>query len=164
MQKPRAKELKEIKEAIKDLKSHRSYTKSLANDIKKRYAESLASAKGNSLLDRWERERLEQMQAKEIGKLYDDMGMDITIHIIYTDGTECIAYGAEIVAGEITPKLQHIAYASYLDGYTEYDTLTGCLDTRWNAETDEGIEERDEYFSQVEIMYGTAWGRKHRAS
>ena len=82
------------------------------------------------------------------------------IHIIYKDGSECVASGTEIVTGEITPKMQNIAYANYSDGYVEYDTLTGILvddetDFFGDLSTDEGIEARENYYNMIEIKYGT---------
>ena len=88
-------------------------------------------------------------------------GNDTTIQIIYTDGTECNVTGAEIVTGEITPRLQQIAYASYQDGCTIFDTLTGCLDDKWDMEEDSGCEEREEYFNNIERTFKTKWGMTH---
>jgi hypothetical protein len=174
--KPRAKELREIKDAIREFKNNRDYVKAEAGEIAKGYEEGIAEYRARLKLDGnwrenyWENywtmkeiERRENMRDKEIYDLYETYGNDATIHIIYTDGSECIASGTEIIAGEVTPKMQHIAYASYQDGWTEYDTLTGCLDDVWNLEEDEGFEVREQYFNSVEILFNTAWGRKHKA-
>jgi predicted transcriptional regulator len=164
MTKPLAKELKAIKEVIKDFKDNRTYAKREEKQIIKKYAEKLAEYDSNNWYDHSIINSLTERQNKEINNLYDMYGNDATIHIIYNDGTECIAQGTEIVAGDIIPKLQHIAYASYQDGYTEYDTLTGCLDDRWNLEEEEGFQAREQYFNEVEIKFNTTWGRKHQAS
>lgn len=164
-EKPLAKELKEIKEAIKDFKDNRSFAKREEKKIIKQYAEKLKEYNSQNWVDRNFINTIEQRRELEIYKLYEMYGNDATIHIIYTDGSECIASGTEIVAGEITPKLTNIAYASYQDGYTIFDTLSGNMDDKWDVKI-EGEDEidwdaREEYFNEVEIKFNTAWGRKH---
>lgn len=160
--KPRAKELREIKEAIRDFKDSRESAKWQEEKIIRNYAEKIAEYNPESWIDRQTIKCLERQRENEIYKLYESYGNDATIHIIYTDGSECIASGTEIVSGEITPKMRHIAYAHYQDGWTEFDTLTGNLDDVWNLEEDAGIEAREQYYNSVEIKFGTAWGRKHK--
>lgn len=162
--KPRAKELREIKDAIREFKYNREFAKRQEEKIILKYAEKTAEYDLKSWIDHRTIEILEQRRDREIYELYENYGNDATIHIIYTDGSECIVSGTEIVAEEVTPKLQHIAYASYQDGWTEYDTLTGNLDDVWNLEEDEGIEAREQYYNDVEIKFGTAWGMKHRTA
>ena len=162
--KPRAKELREIKEAIRCFKDSREDVKLWEERITQRYAEEIAQYNPESWIDRESIKLLEARREREIQETYDSFGNDATIHIIYTDGSQCIVSGLEIVAGEVTPKMQHIAYASYQDGWTEYDTLTGCLDDVWNLEEDEGIEAREQYFNSVEIQFNTDWGRKHKTA
>jgi len=170
--KPRAKELREIKEAIREFKNARKYADAQAAEIARGYEDSIAEYRAQLKPDGgWSNywtmkdiERLESTRDREIYNLYESYGNDATIHIIYTDGSECIASGTEIVTGEITPKMQHIAYAHYQDGWTEYDTLTGCLDDIWNLEEDEGVEAREQYFNSVEIQFNTAWGRRHKTA
>lgn len=162
--KPRVKELREIKDAIRDFKGNRESARWQEEKIIRKYAERIAEYDTENWINHRTIEIIEQRRDREIYELYENYGNDATIHIIYTDGGECIASGTEIVAGEITPKLQHVAYAHYQDGWTEYDTLTGNLDDIWNLEEDEGIEARERYYSDVEIKFGTAWGRKHKTA
>jgi len=168
IEKPLAKELKEIKEAIKDFKGNRSFAKRQEKQIIQKYSEKLKDYDLQNWVDRNFINTLEQRLQSDIYNLYEMFGNDTTIQIIYTDGTECNVTGTEIVAGEITPKLQQIAYASYQDGYTIFDTLSGNLDTKWDieieGETEIDWEARDEYFNQVEIKFGTKWGVKHKAN
>jgi len=122
--KPRAKELREIKEAIREFKNARKYVDAQAAEIARGYEDSIAEYRAQLKPDGgWSNywtmkgiERLESTRDREIYNLYESYGNDATIHIIYTDGSECIASGTEIVTGEITPKMQHIAYAHYQDG------------------------------------------------
>ncbi|HBY20959.1 MAG TPA: hypothetical protein DEG71_08115 [Clostridiales bacterium] len=163
--KPLAKELKEIKEAIKDFKGNRSFAKREEKKILENHKEKLKEYNSQNWVDRNFIKTLEYNLNVSIYKLYEMYGNDATIQIIYNDGTECNVTGTEIVTGEITPKLQQIAYASYQDGYIIYDTLSGNLDTKWDIEI-EGEKEtdwdaREEYFDQVEIKFGTKWGIKH---
>ena len=88
----------------------------------------------------------------------EEFGNDAMIRIVYKDGSECIASGAEIVGGLITPRMQHIVYACYMDGYVEYDTFTGILvDDVTNffgdLSTDEGIEAREAYYGMIEKVF-----------
>ena len=159
---PLSKELREIKNAIRGFKDNREYAKGQEEKIARHYTEEIAEYDSESWIDRRAIVTLEQQRDRKIHELYDSWGNDVTIHIIYTDGSQCIVSGADILTGEVTPKLQHIAYASYQDGWTEYDTLTGCLDDIWNPEEDEGIEAREQYFNSVEIKFGTDWGKKHK--
>lgn len=162
-EKPLTKELKEIKNIIKDFKDNRSYAKRLEEEIIRNYAERTAQYDTENWSDRRTINILTERRDRDIRKLYDDWGNDVTIQIIYTDGSQCIAFGEEIVSGEITPKLQHIAYAFYQDGWTAFDTLTGSLDDIWNLEEDEGLEAREEYFNNIERKYKTTWGLNHPA-
>lgn len=161
---PRPKELKEIKTAIHELISNREYALDMEANIEKRYDEEISSFDPESWYDRNIIKSLKKKKENEIWNLYEGFGNDISIHIIYVDGSECCTNGLEIVAGEVTPKMQHIAYASYMDGYTEYDTLSGCLDDLWDLSEDEGITERDDYFSKVEILFNTEWGKRNKSN
>ncbi len=166
--KPLAKELKEIKEAIRDFKENREWLNELIAREEKKIDEKLAEYESENYLYYWTIERLKKERAEVAYKLCEDYGNDAMIHIIYKDGSECIATGAEIVGGLITPKMQNIAYASYSDGWVEYDTFTGTLvdnDTDYfgDLSTDEGIEAREAYYNMIEIKFGTEWGRKHTA-
>lgn len=167
-EKPIAKYLKEIKEAIRDFKDNREFLDRLIEDKEKAFDERLAEYDPESWVDRWTIESLKKQKAEAIYRLCEEFGNDAMIHIIYKDGSECVASGTEIVTGEITPKMQNIAYANYSDGYIEYDTLTGILvddetDFFGDLSTDEGIEARENYYNMIEIKYGTEWGRKHSA-
>ena len=161
MSKPLAKELKDIKSAIKDFRDSRSYAKREEKAIIKRYAEQLSQYNPDNWVNHSTINALTQQREKAIYELYESYGNDATIHIIYTDGSECVASGSEIVAGETTPKLQHIAYATYQDGWNIFDTLTGSLDDRWDLDEEEGFDNREEYFNDIEIKFNTNWGKKH---
>jgi hypothetical protein len=152
------KQLKDIKEAIKDLKSNRSYVLSLELAKRETYAQQIAEYDATNYFEAQSIVTLEERFNCELNKLYDDFGMDVTIQIIYTDGSECNVTGEEIIKG-VNPTMQHIAYACYSDAYTEYDTLTGCLDNIFQH--GEKFEEREEYGTGVEIMFNTAWGKRH---
>lgn len=165
--KPLAKELREIKEAIRDFKENREYAECQEAQIRKKYAEKLADYDPEDCTNQSIIKSLNQQMDREIFKIWESYGNDATIHIIYEDGSECIASGTEIVTGEIVPRMQHIAYATYSDGWIEYDTLTGILvdnDTDFfgDLSTDEGIEAREQYFNNVEIMFDTEWGKQHK--
>jgi len=163
--KPLPKELKEIKETIKDFKGNRSFAKREEKKLIERHNERMKDYNSNNWVDQNFIKTLENRLQKDIYNLYEMYGNDTTIQIIYTDGTECNVTGAEIVTGEITPRLQQIAYASYQDGYTIFDTLSGNMDTKWDIEIEGEIETdwdaRDEYFNQVEIKFNTKWGMTH---
>jgi len=163
--KPLARELKEIKDAIKDFKGDRSFAKREENKKIAEHKEKLKEYDSSQWYHRNLINTLEYRLQSDICKLYEMYGNDATIQIIYTDGTECNATGTEIVSGEITPKLQQIAYASYQDGYTIYDTLSGNMDDKWDIEI-EGEKEidwdaREEYFDNVERIFKTKWGMNH---
>lgn len=163
--KPLAKELREIKAAIRDFKSDREYAELQEMQIKEKYAERIAEYDPENWINQRSIELLSKQRDEEIYQMWESYGNDATIHIIYDDGSECIASGVEIVSGEVIPKMQHIAYATYSDGWIEYDTLTGILvdnDTDFfgDLSTDEGMEAREQYFNNIEIMFGTEWGKK----
>lgn len=163
--KPLAKELREIKAAIRDFKGDREYAELQEIRIKEKYAERIAEYAPENWINQRSIELLSKQRDEEIYQMWESYGNDATIHIIYDDGSECIASGAEIVSGEVIPKMQHIAYATYSDGWIEYDTLTGILvdnDTDFfgDLSTDEGMEAREQYFNNIEIMFGTEWGKK----
>lgn len=164
-QKPLAKELREIKSAIRDFKENREYAESQEAQIRERYAEKLAEYDPEDWTNQGVIHSLNIQRDNEIYRMWENYGNDATIHIIYEDGSECMASGTEIVSGDVVPKMQHIAYATYEDGWIEYDTLTGILvddDTDFfgDLSTDEGIEAREQYFNNVEIMFGTEWGKR----
>jgi hypothetical protein len=151
--------LKQIKEAIKDFKDNREWADSQAQQIEKRYNEQIEELDTDSWIDRQLIETLTKRMNNEIYNNYEMFGNDTSIHIIYEDGTECCTTGMEIVTNDCTPKIQHIVYASYMDGYIEYDTETGELN--YDVSEDDQQEAREEYFNSIEIKYNTTWGRKH---
>ena len=166
VERPLPKYLKEVKDAIRDFKDNREYLNYRIEQEEKKIDEKIAEYDPED----WTNERiLKNLEKQKEGiafRLCEDFGNDAMIHIIYKDGSECIASGAEIVGGSITPKMQNIAYAKYEDGWVEYDTLTGMLvdnDTDFfgDLSTDEGIEARENYYNMIEIKYGTEWGKKH---
>ena len=161
-EKPLAKELKEIKETIKDFKDNRSFAKREEKKIIANHKEKLKDYDSQNWVDQNFIRTLEQRRESDIYNLYEMFGNDATIQIIYINGDECNVTGTEIVTGEITPKLQQIAYASYQDGYTVFDTLSGNLDNKWNLEDDEvDWEAREEYFNNIERTFKTKWGMTH---
>jgi len=157
--------LKEIKEAIKDFKDNRSFAKREEKSIIAKHKETMKDYDSNNWVDQNFINTLEQRLQSDIYEMYEMFGADTTIQIIYTNGEECNVTGAEIVTGEITPRLQQIAYASLQNGYTILDTLSGNLDNKWDLGDDEeeevDWEARDKYFDNVEIQFGTVWGKKH---
>lgn len=164
--KPLPKYLKAIKEEIREFKRNREWINYAIEQEEKKYDEKLAEYDRNNWMDKWIIERLEKQRAEVAYKKCEEFGNDAMIHIIYKDGSECVVSGAEIVGGVITPKMQNIAYANYSDGWVEYDTLTGILvddntDFFGDLSTDAGIEARENYYSMIEIKFGTEWGRKH---
>lgn len=167
-EKPIPKYLKEIKDAIRDFKDNREWLDYAIEQEEKKYDERLAEYDCNDWINRWTIENLKKQRAEAAYKKCEEFGNDAMIHIIYKDGSECVASGAEIVGGLVTPKMQNIAYASYSDGWVEYDTLTGILvddetDFFGDLSTDEGIEARENYYNMIENKYGTEWGRKQSA-
>lgn len=103
--KPLPKELKEIKETIKDFKGNRSFAKREEKKLIERHNERMKDYNSNNWVDQNFIKTLENRLQKDIYNLYEMYGNDTTIQIIYTDGTECNVTGTEIVTGEITPKL-----------------------------------------------------------
>lgn len=161
--KPRAKEMREIKQAIRDFQREKEWAERAEEKICERYAEKLLDYDTESWVDRRVIDSLNYQKSREIYSMWESYGNDATIHIIYEDGSECIASGTELVSGDIVPKMQHIAYACYADGWTEYDTYTGCLDDCFgDLSEDSGAEAREQYFDNVEIMFNTEWGKKHK--
>ena len=154
--------LKQIKETIKDLKSNRDMADNEAKNIEKRYNEQISEYDINNYFEEQIIETLKIRKNKAIYDTYEIYGMESSIHIIYEDGSECCVTGIEIVTGEINPKMQHIVYATYQDGYIEYDTETGELN--YDVSIDEEQEERENYFNNIEIKYGTEWGIKHKTA
>lgn len=152
---PLAKELKQIREAIRNLKENREIVEFEIQKIKENYEKKISDLNLNpdDYFDRQIINRLKIAMNQDIYRRYDTYGNDTTIFIIYKDGSECSASGIDIVSGEITPKMQNIAYASYLDAWTEYDTEMGCLDELWDLTTDEGVIERQNYFNMIQNKY-----------
>lgn len=155
--------LKLIKESIKDFKDDRKFLDGQIEKIEQRHKEKIEDAKLNYTEGYFLNQRLNQLEKEQqstIYKMCEDFGNDASFHIIYDDGSECCVTGTEIVTGEITPKLQHIAYAQYGDGYEEFDTEIGNFS--WDVSIDEEFEQREEYLNSVEIKFNTAWGIKHQ--
>ncbi len=158
--------MKAVKDAIRDFKDNREFVDRLIEKREKEIEERLVEYDPAEPWNMWTIERLKKEKSEIAYNLCEEYGNDAMIHIIYKDGSECVASGAEIVGGIITPKMQNIAYACYSDGWCEYDTLTGDLlndemDFWGDLSTDEGIETRERYFNEVEIRYGTEWGKRH---
>lgn len=166
--KPRADELRRIKESIKDFKEERQNAAYAADRIRKSYDEQIrqyAEDCGQTLADDYFCEdwytrqfinTLISRRDREISNLYDEWGLDSSVYIIYKDGSTCHAFGAEIVAGDISPRMQHIAYAFYGDGWTEFDTEIG--EFPWDCSEDDQCCAKEEYTTSVEIKFRTEFG------
>lgn len=160
-------ELKQIKETIRDLIRERKNCDEIIEqriqNIKNEIDERKTEYDIDNAADEYFFKNYMERQQKKINKIpYDvcqEFGNDISIHIIYNDGSEFCALGSEIVSGELTPKMQHIVYASYMDGYIEYDTETGELN--YDVSEDDQFEAYQEYQNQIEIKFNTEWGRQH---
>ena len=181
VEKPRPEEMRRIKEAIRDFKGEREWAKVLESRIiethdekvKNYIAECGAELDENGYCkDYWARQTIERWEKelpKTIYQMYEGMGNDTTIYIIYKDGSTLYVSGSEIVGGDVTPKMQNIAYAHYQDGLEEFDTLIGNFDDTFpysldftDAEENEHWEKVETYKSSVEIKFGTDWGKKHQ--
>lgn len=157
-EKPLAKELKEIKQSIRDFKDNREYLDYELEIIRQNYREKIAEYDPEDWMNRRTIESLTGYMNRELFNKCEEFGLDAAIYIIYKDGSTCIASGTEIVTGEVTPKMQHILYANYSDGWIEYDTFTGILvdDNTClfgDLSTDEGIEAREAYYNMVENKF-----------
>lgn len=108
IRKPLPKELREIKEAIRDFKGSREYAEREEKRITEQYAEKLAEYGTDDWTSRRVIESLNQQRDRDIYQMWENYGNDATIHIIYEDGSECIASGTEIVSGDVVPKMQHM--------------------------------------------------------
>lgn len=160
--------LKQIKDAIRDLKENRQYLNSQIEKVTKNYQnelnENIENLAKDSTYDYFVNHytnMFNERMNRAIYELCESYGNDSTFHIIYNDGTEYCGQGADIVTGESTPKMQHIAYAHYMDGYTEFDTESGELD--YDVSDDSQFAEREEYFNNIERKYNTRWGMNHPA-
>lgn len=157
-EKPIPQYLKEIKSEIKNFKENREWLNHEIRNEEKKIEEKLSEFNNDDYMNKYLIEKLEKKKMEVPYKKCQEFGNDATIYIIYNDGSECIASGAEIVGGIITPKMQNIAYANYSDGWVEYDTLTGILvDNETNffgdLSTDEGIEAREKYYIMIEDKF-----------
>lgn len=87
--KPLAKELREIKAAIRDFKSDREYAELQEMQIKEKYAERIAEYDPENWINQRSIELLSKQRDEEIYQMWESYGNDATIHIIYDDGSEC---------------------------------------------------------------------------
>ena len=156
--KPIPEYLRSVKEAIRNLKDNRNFLELIIKQEFERIDEKIAKYDMGNYQDRCVIANLNLQKTEFAGKKIEEFGNDAKVYIIYKDGSRCIAYGEEIVTREITPKMQHIAYAMYSDGWTEYDTFTGILvdsDTNFfgDLSTDEGIRVREAYYEMIEKIF-----------
>ena len=151
--------LKLVKDTIKELKSNRPYVAAQVQKIMDAYHEAKAMYDATNFMDRIALESLKSRCGRDIDNVFESWDNSSTFHIIYKDGSECIANGEEILNGDITPKFTNIAYAHYMSGDEEYDTDIGNF--AWDVTDDSEFEKREAYLDSVEIKYGTAWGKKH---
>ena len=189
--KPRAEEMRRIKEAIRDFKKEREWFKTMEQRINKGHdemiTEQIINHYGKTLEEinaeprdsaiKWlaqqTLDRIEKSRSQAIYKWYEDAGNDTTIYIIYKDGSTLYVSGTEIVSGDVTPKMNNIAYALYMDGWEHFDTEIGDIDKGLfgrTAEdydyemTDEMYEIKEQYERNIEIKYRTAWGLKQQTA
>lgn len=166
--KPRPDEMRRIKREIRDLWDGHGLAVEQVKRVSDSYREQIEQYKKDnaclpdflvrSTVDRWEDQRV-----RAIWDVWETYGNDITIQFIYEDGSELNVTGVELVGHDVKPKMQHIAYAYFISGYEEYDTLSGDLD--WGdiddaATVDEWCEARDRYFNKVQMRYNTEWAKK----
>lgn len=109
-------------------------------------------------------ESIKERCHQEIFDMWHEDTDAVYFYIIYTDGSEARAFGFDIISHDVKLRMQHIAYAYYLDGFTEYDTLAGYLDWGENDENvteDEWSERREAYMDMVQYKFNTEWARKY---
>jgi len=167
--KPRPKEMRLIKEAIRDFWNEHEWACTMAERVSQQHKDRIEQYKADcagmpEAHINYTIERFEQQRQKAVWDMWESFGNDTTIHLIYKDGSEAIYSGAELVSHDVPkPKMQHIAYACLLDGWQEYDTLTGELewDEQDGDETgDEWFERREAYMNMVQFKYGTEWAKR----
>lgn len=166
--KPRPDEMRRIKREIHNLWDEHDFAVEQVKRVSASHRERIEQYKKDNS---WQPESylletvagLERQRANAIYDVWDMYGNDITIQLIYEDGSELNVSGIELVGHDVKPKMQHIAYAYFISGYEEYDTLSGDLD--WgdiddDATVDEWCEIRNRYFNRVQMKYGTEWAKK----
>lgn len=157
-EKPLPDYIRMFKNEIRNLKDNRVGLNWELEKIEKEYQERIKNLATNSYLEYF-KPRIEDQKFRDIQSMYDTYSNESTIRIIYDDGTELIVDGTMIMTGEVKPKMQHIVYAMYEDGYCEYDTLNGML-VDWNTNfygdlsTEEGVVAREEYFTMIDEKFG----------
>lgn len=157
-EKPLPDYIRMFKNEIRNLKDNRVGLNWELEKIEKEYQERIKNLATNSYLEYF-KPRFEDQKFRDIQSMYDTYSNESTIRIIYDDGTELIVDGTMIMTGEVKPKMQHIVYAMYEDGYCEYDTLNGML-VDWNTNfygdlsTEEGVVAREEYFTMIDEKFG----------
>lgn len=149
--------LKAVKNAIRDFKDNREWLDYVIEKEVEKIDEKLEEYR-NDCFHEWTIKNLEKQKEEVAYQKCEEFGNDAMIRIVYKDGSECIASGAEIVGGLITPRMQHIVYACYMDAYVEYDTFSGILVddvTKFfgDLSTDEGIEAREAYYGMIEEVF-----------
>lgn len=159
IEKPLPDYMRMFKNNIRDLKDNRVGLNWELEKIEKEYQERIKNIIADGYFEYFHKTQIEEQKYRNIQSVYDTYSNESTIRIIYDDGTELIASGAMIVTGEVKPKMQHIVYAMYEDGYCEYDTLNGML-VDWNTNfygdlsTEEGVVAREEYFTMIDEKFG----------
>ena len=161
------KELKVIKESIRTLIHERTACNELIAQrierVQKQIEEYKEEYKGTET-ERYFLKEITDRKQNEINEIpyntCEEFGNEISLHIIYDDGSEYCGMGVDIVCGKEKPKMQHIVYASYMDGYIEFDTETGELN--YDVSEDDQFEAYEEYKNQIEIKFNTTWGRNHK--
>ena len=164
--------LKNIKESIRSLKDCRQdyeddivQTEINMENAIQQYILDNPKREGVSqeIHDYFERNAIENIRKEYNKKMYEiceSYGNDMNFYIIYNDGSTCCASGTEIVTGEVTPRMQNIAYAHLLSAWDEFDTRIG--DFKWDVSIDEEYMSKDEYMSSIEIELETEWGLRQK--
>ena len=159
IEKPLPEYMKKFKNDIRNLKDNQEHLKFQLEKIENKYREIAERLISNGHSMYFVKTQIENEKFRDTQEEYDACSNESTVRIIYDDGTELIIDGSSIVAGKVKPKMQHIIYAMYEDGYCEYDTLTGMLvdwDTNFYGDlsTNEGVVAREEYFFMIDEKFG----------
>lgn len=97
---------------------------------------------------------------EKASELLENFHYNESFMIIYKNGTQSLISAEEILTGEVKGiDYSNWAYAYMLDAGEEMDTDTGELE--YDISIDEEAEAHEEYMHNIEVKYGTEWGKKH---
>lgn len=168
--KPLPEYMREFKQAIRYLWDDYEYCCALEANITEEYEGQIKHYRNLAEEDNTPEdlicENIESIKKRCEQAIYDvwhEGPDDAHFYIIYADGSEAHASGADIISHDVKLRMQHIVYAYYQDESEEYDTLAGDLD--WgendvNVTEDEWSERREAYFDMVQYKFNTEWARK----